>query len=130
MVIPLFGISKVVFSDLWIILLSSESTCAYIASFVFAYPNAVATSFPTNHGSPSISMHLRSPNSGLLKSLHLEVEEEGVTNRYPIISKGIVKRDHLADKGRGSPKNKTIDAKHPPPKLFFSRLKKIGPFRT
>lgn len=68
-------------------------------------------------------------------------QRHGVVKRYPIISKGvvkrhhladkgIVKRDHLADKGRGSPKNKTIDAKHPPPKLFFSRLKKIGPFRT
>ncbi len=65
-------------------------------------------------------------SKGIVKRDHCR----GVTNRYPIISKGIVKRDHLADKGRGSPKNKTIDAKHPPPKLFFSRLKKIGPFRT
>lgn len=65
--------------------LSSASTCTRTAFLVLLYPNAVATSFPTNHDSPSFSIHLRSPNSGLLKSLHLEVEEEGVTNRYPII---------------------------------------------
>lgn len=86
MVIPkLLFTSKVAISSTLIICLSSASTCALIAFAVSAYPNAAAASFPTNHGSPSFSIHLRSPNSGLLKSLHLEVEEEGVTNRYPII---------------------------------------------
>lgn len=69
MVIPLFGISKVVISDLWISFLSSDATCVAIASFVLLYPSASATSLPTNHGSPEISTVLSSPNSGWLNTV-------------------------------------------------------------
>lgn len=69
MVIPLFGISKVVISDLWISFLSSDATCAVIASFVLLYPSASATSLPTNHGSPEISTVLSSPNCGWLNTV-------------------------------------------------------------
>lgn len=79
MVIPkLLFTSKVTISSTLIICLSSASTCALIAFTVSTYPNAAAASFPTNHDSPSFSIHLRSPNSGLLKISHWEVEEEGV----------------------------------------------------
>lgn len=56
-------------------ILSSSDTCTETALLAFEYPSAAATSFPTNHGSPSFSIHLRSPNSGLLKSSHWEAEE-------------------------------------------------------
>ena len=75
MVIPLFGISKVVISDLWISFLSSDATCAVIASFVLLYPNASATSLPTNHGSPEISTVLSSPNCGWLNTVGASVGE-------------------------------------------------------
>ena len=55
--------------------LSSSNTLFLTASVGLLYPNATATSFPTNHGSPSFSIHLKSPNSGLLKSSHWEAEE-------------------------------------------------------
>lgn len=74
-VIPLFGISKVVISDLWISFLSSDATCAVIASFVLLYPNAAATSLPTNHTTPSISTVLSSPNSGWLNTVGASVGE-------------------------------------------------------
>lgn len=69
MVIPLFGISKVVISDLWISFLSSDATCVAIASFVLLYPSASATSLPTNHTTPSISTVLSSPNCGWLNTV-------------------------------------------------------------
>ena len=50
MVMPRFGISKVAFSDLSIICLSSVSTWDMRASLELLYPSASATSFPTNHG--------------------------------------------------------------------------------
>lgn len=73
MVIPLFGISKVVISDLWISFLSSDATCAVIASFVLLYPSASATSLPTNHTTPSISTVLSSPNCGWLNTVGASV---------------------------------------------------------
>lgn len=57
-VIPL-GVSKLSF---WQFCLSAASTCFFKAPKVSEYPNAVATSFPTNHGSPEISTVLNSPN--------------------------------------------------------------------
>lgn len=57
-VIPL-GVSKLSF---WQFCLSAASTCFFKAPKVSEYPNAVATSFPTNHGSPEISTVLSSPN--------------------------------------------------------------------
>lgn len=59
-VIPL-GVSKLSF---WQFCLSAASTCFFKAPKVSEYPNAVATSFPTNHGSPEISIVLISPNCG------------------------------------------------------------------
>lgn len=59
-VIPL-GVSKLSF---WQFCLSAASTCFFKAPKVSEYPNAVATSFPTNHGSPEISTVLSSPNCG------------------------------------------------------------------
>lgn len=59
-VIPL-GVSKLSF---WQFCLSAASTCFFKAPKVSEYPNAVATSFPTNHGSPEISTVLNSPNCG------------------------------------------------------------------
>lgn len=75
MVIPLFGISKVVISDLWISFLSSDATCVAIASFVLLYPSASATSLPTNHTTPSISTVLSSPNCGWLNTVGVSVGE-------------------------------------------------------
>lgn len=46
--------------------LSSSSTWAAIAFLDLLYPNASATSLPTNHTTPSISTVLSSPNSGWL----------------------------------------------------------------
>lgn len=75
MVIPLFGISKVVISDLWISFLSSDATCVAIASFVLLYPSASATSLPTNHTTPSISTVLSSPNCGWVNTVGASVGE-------------------------------------------------------
>ena len=50
--------------------LSSSSTwfaTALMGDFPSPYPSASATSFPTNHGSPSISSVRSFPNSGLVK---------------------------------------------------------------
>lgn len=59
-VIPL-GVSKLSF---WQFCLSAASTCFFKAPKVSEYPNAAATSLPTNHGSPKISTVLRLPNCG------------------------------------------------------------------
>ena len=69
MVIPL-GVSKLSF---WQFCLSAVSTCFFKAPKVSEYPNAVATSFPTNHGSPEISTVLSSPNSGWLNTVGASV---------------------------------------------------------
>lgn len=69
MVIPL-GVSKLSF---WQFCLSAASTCFFKAPKVSEYPNAVATSFPTNHGSPEISTVLSSPNSGWLNTVGTSV---------------------------------------------------------
>lgn len=68
-VIPL-GVSKLSF---WQFCLSAASTCFFKAPKVSEYPNAVATSFPTNHGSPEISTVLRSPNCGWLNTVGASV---------------------------------------------------------
>lgn len=68
-VIPL-GVSKLSF---WQFCLSAASTCFFKAPKVSEYPNAVATSFPTNHGSPEISTVLSSPNSGWLNTVGASV---------------------------------------------------------
>lgn len=65
MVIPL-GVSKLSF---WQFCLSAVSTCFFKAPKVSEYPNAVATSLPTNHGSPEISTVLSSPNCGWLNTV-------------------------------------------------------------
>lgn len=70
-VIPL-GVSKLSF---WQFCLSAASTCFFKAPKVSEYPNAVATSFPTNHGSPEISTVLSSPNSGWLNTVGASVGE-------------------------------------------------------
>lgn len=49
--------------------LSSSSTWAAIAFLDLLYPNAVATSFPTNHGSPEISTVLTVPNCGWVNTV-------------------------------------------------------------
>lgn len=49
--------------------LSSSNTLFLTASVGLQYPSAVATSFPTNHGSPEISTVLISPNSGWLNTV-------------------------------------------------------------
>lgn len=64
-VIPL-GVSKLSF---WQFCLSATSTCFFKAPKVSEYPNAVATSLPTNHGSPEISTVLSSPNCGWLNTV-------------------------------------------------------------
>lgn len=69
-VIPL-GVSKLSF---WQFCLSAASTCFFKAPKVSEYPNAVATSFPTNHGSPEISTVLSSPNSGWLNTVGASVD--------------------------------------------------------
>ena len=53
--------------------LSSDSTCFFKASDVSLYPNAVATSFPTNHGSPEISTVLTVPNCGWVNTIGASV---------------------------------------------------------
>lgn len=70
-VIPL-GVSKLSF---WQFCLSAASTCFFKAPKVSEYPNAVATSFPTNHGSPEISTVLSSPNCGWLNTVGASVGE-------------------------------------------------------
>lgn len=68
-VIPL-GVSKLSF---WQFCLSAASTCFFKAPKVSEYPNAVATSFPTNHGSPEISTVLSSPNCGWVNTVGASV---------------------------------------------------------
>ena len=68
-VIPL-GVSKLSF---WQFCLSAASTCFFKAPKVSEYPNAVATSFPTNHGSPEISTVLRLPNCGWVNTIGTSV---------------------------------------------------------
>lgn len=70
-VIPL-GVSKLSF---WQFCLSATSTCFFKAPKVSEYPNAVATSFPTNHGSPEISTVLSSPNCGWVNTVGASVGE-------------------------------------------------------
>lgn len=70
-VIPL-GVSKLSF---WQFCLSAASTCFFKAPKVSEYPNAVATSFPTNHGSPEISTVLSSPNCGWVNTVGGSVGE-------------------------------------------------------
>lgn len=54
--------------------LSSSSTWAAIAFLDLLYPNASATSLPTNHTTPSISTVLSSPNSGWLNTVEASVD--------------------------------------------------------
>lgn len=68
-VIPL-GVSKLSF---WQFCLSAASTCFFKAPKVSEYPNAVATSFPTNHGSPEISTVLTVPNCGWVNTVGASV---------------------------------------------------------
>ena len=68
-VIPL-GVSKLSF---WQFCLSAASTCFFKAPKVSEYPNATATSLPTNHGSPEISTVLSSPNCGWLNTVGASV---------------------------------------------------------
>ena len=51
--------------------LSSDSTFLETALLGSAYPNAVATSFPMNHGSPSIVTVLTLPNSSFVNTRKL-----------------------------------------------------------
>lgn len=53
--------------------LSSSSTWAAIAFLDLLYPNASATSLPTNHGSPEISTVLRLPNCGWVNTIGTSV---------------------------------------------------------
>lgn len=69
-VIPL-GVSKLSF---WQFCLSAASTCFFKAPKVSEYPNATATSLPTNHGSPEISTVLSSPNCGWLNTVGASVD--------------------------------------------------------
>ena len=69
-VIPL-GVSKLSF---WQFCLSAASTCFFKAPKVSEYPNATATSLPTNHGSPEISTVLSSPNCGWLNTVGVSVD--------------------------------------------------------
>lgn len=64
-VIPL-GVSKLSF---WQFCLSAASTCFFKAPKVSEYPNATATSLPTNHGSPEISTVLTVPNCGWVNTV-------------------------------------------------------------
>lgn len=52
---------------------SSWQTFSLAAFVGFAYPNAVATSFPTNHGSPEISTVLTVPNCGWVNTIGASV---------------------------------------------------------
>lgn len=71
MVIPL-GVSKLSF---WQFCLSAASTCFFKAPKVSEYPNAAATSLPTNQGSPEISTVLSSPNCGWVNIVGASVGE-------------------------------------------------------
>ena len=70
-VIPL-GVSKLSF---WQFCLSAASTCFFKAPKVSEYPNATATSLPTNHGSPEISTVLTVPNCGWVNTVGASVGE-------------------------------------------------------
>ena len=69
-VIPL-GVSKLSF---WQFCLSAASTCFFKAPKVSEYPNATATSLPTNHGSPEISTVLTVPNCGWVNTVGVSVD--------------------------------------------------------
>lgn len=55
------------------VILSSSEIFFLIACVVSEYPNATATSLPTNHGSPEISTVLRLPNCGWVNTIGTSV---------------------------------------------------------
>lgn len=61
-------------SKIIILRLSSSSTWRLISRLPFWYPRVLATSLPTNHGSPEISTVLTVPNCGWLNTVGVSVD--------------------------------------------------------
>ena len=62
-------------SKIIILRLSSSSTWRLISRLPFWYPRVLATSLPTNHGSPEISTVLTVPNCGWVNTVGASVGE-------------------------------------------------------
>lgn len=62
-------------SKIIILRLSSSSTWRLISRLPFWYPRVLATSLPTNHGSPEISTVLTVPNCGWVNTIGASVGE-------------------------------------------------------
>lgn len=62
-------------SKIIILRLSSSSTWRLMSRLPFWYPRVLATSLPTNHGSPEISTVLTVPNCGWVNTVGVSVDE-------------------------------------------------------